>query len=344
MIIDSGMEGGMQEAYDELEQVAISSSRRPRKRGWRSRPSRVHSLKPIWATSRGSTQVAPRSRTSSANGDVLAPQRLEPRGEVAQRRAREPGADLARVAQPPVLVVAEQQRAEVGAAALRRRVAADHELLLGRALELEPVARAAVDVRRVGALGDQPLPALAARLAEQLLAVAVAMRREADVAVELERPPQQRLAGAERERGRVVAGEVEQVEDVEEHRHRALAALLEALEAGLRAGEGDDLAVEHEAGRRRRARAPRRSPGSARSGSGGCATAAALARSALIATQRIPSSLRSKTQSGSENRSSVSTAFIGSTRSGSGAGLSRARSSSGRAANGSLTGRRSYGR
>jgi hypothetical protein len=49
---------------------AALSSRSPRKRGRRSRPSRVHSLKPTCATSRGSTNVALRSRTSSANGDV----------------------------------------------------------------------------------------------------------------------------------------------------------------------------------------------------------------------------------------------------------------------------------
>ena len=48
---------------------------------------------------------------------VVARERREPRREVAQGRLREAGPDLARVAQPPVLEVAEQQRAEVGPAA-----------------------------------------------------------------------------------------------------------------------------------------------------------------------------------------------------------------------------------
>src|SRR5436309_11654505 len=139
---------------------------------------------------------------------VLAAQRGELLPEVAQRGARETGADLAGVAQPAALVVADQQRAELGARAARRRVAADDELLLGAALELQPVARAAVDVGRIGALGDQPLPLLAARLAEQRFAVAVTVRGEADRAVERERRPQERLALAKRQRGDIAAAAV----------------------------------------------------------------------------------------------------------------------------------------
>jgi hypothetical protein len=72
---------------------------------------------------------------------ALAAQRREALREVAQGRSREAGPDLARVAQVAVLlVVAEQQGPEIGAAAPRRGVAADHQLLLGRALELQPVA------------------------------------------------------------------------------------------------------------------------------------------------------------------------------------------------------------
>ena len=72
-------------------------------------------------------------------------------------------ADLAGVAQLAVLVVADEQRAELAARALRRREAADHQLLLGVALELQPVARAAADVGAVGALGDHALPAPSGR-------------------------------------------------------------------------------------------------------------------------------------------------------------------------------------
>ena len=39
--------------------VAFLSSRRPRKRGWRSSPSCVHSVNPTWATSSGRTQCTP---------------------------------------------------------------------------------------------------------------------------------------------------------------------------------------------------------------------------------------------------------------------------------------------
>ena len=44
---------------------AALSIRRPWKRGWRRRPSRVHSAKPTWATSDGSTQVTSRKRGAS---------------------------------------------------------------------------------------------------------------------------------------------------------------------------------------------------------------------------------------------------------------------------------------
>ena len=47
------------------------SKRRPRKRGWRRRPWRVHSVKPTSATSSGSTHVAPATPVSrSANGEA----------------------------------------------------------------------------------------------------------------------------------------------------------------------------------------------------------------------------------------------------------------------------------
>src|SRR5207247_1582143 len=76
------------------------------------------------------------------------------RGELLLHRAQqllvEAGADVARVAQLAVGVVdAEQQRAESRAASFRVGVAADHELLAPRALQLDPRARAFRDVRRV---------------------------------------------------------------------------------------------------------------------------------------------------------------------------------------------------
>src|SRR6201999_1953041 len=49
---------------------AALSRRRPWKRGWRSCRSRVHSEKPIWATSSGRTQcTSRRGRSPWSNGD-----------------------------------------------------------------------------------------------------------------------------------------------------------------------------------------------------------------------------------------------------------------------------------
>src|SRR5262245_41861532 len=97
----------------------------------------------------------------------LADQRGEAAGEVVQRRAREARPDLARVAQLVALEVTDEQGAEIGAGALRRGEAADDQLLLGGALELEPVTRAGRHVRRAEALGDQTLPAGATGVREQ---------------------------------------------------------------------------------------------------------------------------------------------------------------------------------
>ncbi len=62
------------------------------------------------------------------------PQSLQPAAQVEQSGPVEPGAHLAGVAQAPVLVVAEQQRAEAGAAARRLGEASDDELLPGGTL------------------------------------------------------------------------------------------------------------------------------------------------------------------------------------------------------------------
>src|SRR5947209_19253552 len=86
--------------------------------------------------------------------------------EIGQRLAGEAGAHLARVAQPAVVEGADQQRAEVRARALWRRVAADHELLLRADLHLAPCRGALAGlVRRRLVLGHDALePALARRL------------------------------------------------------------------------------------------------------------------------------------------------------------------------------------
>src|SRR3954447_24980773 len=191
--------------------------------------------------------VALADRAGVGERRVVPAQRAQPGAEVAQGVAVEAGADLAGVAQRAVVVVAEQERAELGPRPARRGEPADDELLALLALELEPVARAAVGVGAVGALGDQPLPPLAARLRVEDLPALAAVRGQADRVLEVERRAQEALAGQQPAGAHVAAVEPEDVEDVEEHRHAAVAALREPREARLRAGERDDLAVEREA-------------------------------------------------------------------------------------------------
>jgi hypothetical protein len=93
-------------------------------------------------------------------------QRREAFAQGRQRVLREAGADAARIAQGAVGIVhAEQQRADVFAAAGGLGVPDDHELLFGVALELAPGIVAPGDVRRVDAFCDQALEAERARLA-----------------------------------------------------------------------------------------------------------------------------------------------------------------------------------
>src|SRR4051794_13766926 len=125
------------------------------------------------------------------------------RAEIAQCLLVETGADLARVEQLALLVVADQQRPELGAGALRSGETADHHLLLVGALELEPVARALWRVAAVGPLGDQPFPPLPAGLLVERLAVAVAVRDEVDRALEGKRLLEHRLARSQRQAGQV---------------------------------------------------------------------------------------------------------------------------------------------
>src|SRR5262249_60747275 len=139
---------------------------------------------------------AARGRVAGAEGRVLACELGHLRAKRLQLALVEAGADLARVAQGLVLVVADEQRAELLAAALRRGEAADDELLLGRAFPLQPVAAALAHVAAVRTLGDEALPAAAARLGEVLLAVlGLAVRGPAHGGLaEAQRAAQQPLA------------------------------------------------------------------------------------------------------------------------------------------------------
>src|SRR5205823_13307004 len=110
--------------------------------------------------------AAPRRR-ADLEGRGGAPERLELRLDVRERRVVEARADLRDVHQPPALVEAQVERAEVGARALRRGVAADDELLAELALDLQPVPRAARGVVAQAPLRHDALePLLGSRLVE----------------------------------------------------------------------------------------------------------------------------------------------------------------------------------
>src|SRR6185312_2166533 len=118
----------------------------------------------------------------------------------------EAGADLAGVSQLAVaVVVAQQQRAEPDARALRVGVAADDELLSVLALDLQPVPGPPGPVGRAGPLGDDPFPALGAGLPEVCLAVGVPVLGEAQGVAERQQPAQQPLALAQRQWPHVAA-------------------------------------------------------------------------------------------------------------------------------------------
>ena len=139
--------------------VAFLSGRSPSYRGWRSRPFWVHSAKAISATSSGLDPVdgLAERRLAVVEGVGLPAQLVEPPAEVEQDLAGVAGADLARVAEPVALVIADEQGPEADARALRVGPAADDELLPADALDLHPGVAPARDVGAVEPLADDPL-------------------------------------------------------------------------------------------------------------------------------------------------------------------------------------------
>ena len=136
---------------------------------------------------------------------------VEPGTQVEQQLGVEAGADLAGKDEVVAVEVADKQRAETDAAALRIGEAADNKLLRGLALHLEPVRRPPVLVRRVAALGDDAFPALAARALPRLRLVE--RRRRAERRAKRQRS-QQGASLVERQRRHVAAVQPEDVEDV----------------------------------------------------------------------------------------------------------------------------------
>jgi hypothetical protein len=102
-------------------------------------PSPVHSVNATSAISFGRTQWPFTPRGGVANGSLSVSRRSSLRLRRREARLVEAGADVAGVDEVAFPIVdAEQQRAETAAAALGIGVAADHELLAARALELDP--------------------------------------------------------------------------------------------------------------------------------------------------------------------------------------------------------------
>ena len=150
---------------------------------------------------------------------------------------------------------------------------ADDELLRARALELEPVARARGDVRRAEALGDQPLPAVAARVRR-----AAPRRRRSSARSCAAGPPAQHALEhlpplLERERAHVAPVRDQHVERVVEE--------LAALAAAEPVAAADERRPPRRRSRSRRPgprRAPRPATRSGRSAPARCASTAAWDR------------------------------------------------------------------
>ena len=225
-------------------------------------------------------------------------ERVQPRAQIEQQLRVEAGADLAGEDEVVPLEVADEQRAQADARALRIGEPADHELLRRLALHLQPVRRAAVLVRRVAPLRDDALPALAARALPRLRIVERrhALQRRLEAAGRSAARGARRAAATSR-RGRRATGC--------RRRGRRRSPVPQVTSPSR-------ITSSH---RQARDRLRRRR---------GCSAAAGCARTAgrpvpcLNASRRMPSNLRSKIHSGPVNRSCVSVAAIGSTHSGNG--------------------------
>src|SRR6185312_29519 len=131
----------------------------------------------------------------------------------------------------------------------------DDELLAALALELQPVLGPPAAVPRVGALGDEPLPALGARLPVVRLPLGVPVLGVAQRVVEGQQGAQDRLALQQRQRADVPPAGPQHVKQVVVGRHLGeqvrggiddAKAVLQKTEFRLALVEGDDLPVDDE--------------------------------------------------------------------------------------------------
>src|SRR5690606_3427051 len=109
-------------------------------------------------------------------------ERLEPRGERAERPLVEAGADASGVPErlAGTLAHTDEQRAEAGPGARGVGITDDHELLALQALRFEPALRALLAVAVGRAFRDDAFETQAARLAEERAAVAFDVLAVAD--------------------------------------------------------------------------------------------------------------------------------------------------------------------
>src|SRR3954470_18649620 len=113
----------------------------------------------------------PREAELAGDRRRLALQRLQLSEEHVEVLALETGADLAAVLECAVLVVRDEERAEILPASRGVGPSDDDDLLVEDALELQPVPRPRADVGRGEALRDQAFPSAFASGPERDLAL-----------------------------------------------------------------------------------------------------------------------------------------------------------------------------
>src|SRR5712672_2756373 len=172
--------------------------------------------------------------------------------ESAQRGAVEAGPDLAGIDKLSPAVIAQQQCPKTDSAPLRLGISADDEFLLAGALEFQPVARSLGDVCTVSILCDHPLPSMSARFSIVGFSLGLTMVGEPQRPFEPEGISKELLAVSERNLPRVVALEIDHIEQIEPYRDladqvgrrmRDLHALLQLGKAGDPILERDDFPI-----------------------------------------------------------------------------------------------------
>ena len=133
-------------------------------------------------------------------------------------RLAEAGTNATAERQLSATVFAERQCAQIGGIAFLRNPAGDHEVVAAVGAHLQPVAAAPARVGRIGALAHHPFEPQLGDGVEGLDAVALHMVGEAQRPGFRQQLAQQRLAFQQRQPLQVVAGGVQQVEGVDDHR------------------------------------------------------------------------------------------------------------------------------